>query len=1233
MKVRDTILLVDHIQPDREFLRSTFEENYNLLEAENVDQALLLLEQNQQCIAAVLLDLGLPNEGGLFLLRECARRGLHTQFPSVGIVHRGEDELEASAFYLGADEVLTKPFRPVVIQQRVKTVIELYHQKRDLEQRVEEQTAILRRSNESMVDSLCAIIETRSAESGLHILRIRQFTRLLLEELARNCPEYQLNETTVQIITSAAALHDIGKIGIPDAILNKPGRLDPDEFETMKTHTTIGCQMLEELHAVGNDEYLRYAHNICHYHHERWDGKGYPEGLRADDIPICAQVVGLADAFDALTNSRVYKEAYSFERASTMILNGECGLFSPKLLEGFKRLQSEFARIAQTYADGHSPKSDSITLPLLRPSAKDIGPDSLQATHAKLRTTLHYLGSTVAEVDLDTNVFHLLYNPHPEFTGLHTAESFEHALSTLAEEALHPDDRHLITDDLNSYLQSFMDSGLRRLTRHYRIFNAAHGDYRTFAATALRIDMEDPDRRQMLALWTPVDELPTHPSVGTDAQQALYGIMGLVACRMDRRLTIERSGGSFLTMLGYGQDDLAEATESGLMGLMDETDRPAFARAMTEQLRDSNHIVQECRLRRKDGTAFWALIKGRIVPGADGLERLFVMINDVSAFHEERSALERSIERLQTILSQTSDIVFELDLDADMLTCSSHWQDLFGYAPISQNFSTEVLRASHIHPDDLPLVLAQFRRAQTGESQLELEARIAGADGRYLWVRIRASMQRDTDGRPTHVIGVIINIDSEKRAAQALLNRAERDPLTKLLNKETCRLRTEEYLKDANGAMGAMLIIDLDHFKEVNDRFGHLFGDVVLTRVAEELRRLFRESDILGRIGGDEFMVFMKNIPGKTLVEERCKRLLDLFQSIYPEQLAECGFSCSIGVSFFPEFGRDYQELFRRADWALYQTKALGRNGYQFYRSDMTGMSTPQGRTRIDSNEQPGLAEDSLLRYVFHQLYESDDVEGTIQSMLALLGSHTNVSRVYIFENSPDNTTCSNTFEWCNEGITPEIAGLQNISYETDIPGYKQCLDEQDILYCTDIAQLPEDLYAILAPQGIKSLLHCAIRDGGQFRGYVGFDDCTAHRIWTREQIDLLTFLAQTISMFLLKKRAQDAAQMQMQDLRNALDKQAAWVYIIDPETHELRFNNARTRALAPNVTEGMLCYEAFRGFDAPCDICPAKNLHDPNTPHTCVVDNHKLALRVRAQAEPIHWQGKDACLISCVEL
>ena len=278
------------------------------------------------------------------------------------------------------------------------------------------------------------------------------------------------------------------------------------------------------------------------------------------------------------------------------------------------------------------------------------------------------------------------------------------------------------------------------------------------------------------------------------------------------------------------------------------------------------------------------------------------------------------------------------------------------------------------------------------------------------------------------------------------------------------------------------------------------------------------------------------------------------------------------------------------------------------------------------------MADASFVRYIFRRLYESNDLVHTIGDIISYIGEQLNVSRVYIFENNDDNTTCSNTFEWCNEGVEPQKDELQNVSYITDIPGWPDVYNETGVFYCTDITQLAPQFRAILEPQGIKSMLQCAIIDQGTFRGYVGFDECSVHRMWTQEQISLLEFMAEILSMFLLKKRTQDQALAMADSLHHILDQQDDWVYVIDPNTCELKFLNAKTKELSPESEVGMVCYRVFMKREERCENCPASRFPSQKS-RTAIIENSNLGVRVRSQASEINWNGESACLITCRDL
>jgi len=296
----------------------------------------------------------------------------------------------------------------------------------------------------------------------------------------------------------------------------------------------------------------------------------------------------------------------------------------------------------------------------------------------------------------------------------------------------------------------------------------------------------------------------------------------------------------------------------------------------------------------------------------------------------------------------------------------------------------------------------------------------------------------------------------------------------------------------------------------------------VLTQIGTTLSSLFRSQDIIGRIGGDEFLILLKNISSQEVVMERCQLLVDTFREQLRRLMPKQQISVSVGAAIAPHHGSTYTELFQHADEALYTAKRAGKCQYRLYSpQDAYGALVESApHTRIDSDDQPTMNNEAMMRLVFHRLYDSQDVDATINEVLAFIGTHFNVSRVYIFENNRDNTSCSNTFEWCNHGIEPQKDFLQDLNYEEDLPGWKEVYEPTGVLYCSDISELAPHIRAIVEPQGIKSMLHCAIKDRGVFRGYVGFDECSANYLWTQGQISTLQFLAEVLAVFLIKQRS-----------------------------------------------------------------------------------------------------------------
>lgn len=1230
MDKHDTLLVCSPSPDNRQLLRGVLGERYHLLEAGNGAQTMLLLRQNQESIVALVLDVSCGTAQEEMLTQQEAQKILSC-FPVIAIAKNDFTRTLRRALELGAADVIPLDYDPHAMLRRVETVVELHLHRQYLQAMIQKQANILRYSNETMVDVLSSIIEYRSVESGQHILRIRRFTKILLDEVMDACPEYGLSENDVAIISSASALHDIGKIAIPDSVLMKPGPLTEAERETMKTHAITGCHILDTLGDMGDPEYLRYAHNICHYHHERWDGSGYPEGLSGDAIPICAQVVGLADVYDALTTRRVYKNAVSFDQTVNMILKGDCGIFSPKLLECFKQVTGEFERLARDYADGLSPKNERFDVTLPPPGAA-ADENSLERIRAKYFALVHYINGLLVEVDLNRGLFHLIYNPYPELSWFQDITTFGEMEELLMDRVILPEDREKMYQFLHQGIQSFMAENLRRMTHHFHFRSKLRPEGDHFEITLLRINPIDATRRTLAVLCRRIEE-------GTAPAALPVPILSdsTCVCRNDEYFTLVELGKQFPLLAGYTREELQKDFENRLMALILPEDRESARRAFREQFTHGTSAEVEFRIRNKKGQTRWILDKSRLSIGPEGQEYLNVFLSDITHTKIEQDRLNEQLRRYEIILAQTENVLFEWDIERNAIHFSETFEKTFGFAPVERNLHGVLQQGSRVHPDDLPKLVDSLNMLETGSDYEVVEVRIAIHRGRYLWCRFRASAIR-SGGRLQKIVGIIINIDAEKQAERRLQNRAERDSLTKLLNKNAARKQAEEYLsRFPEGIDCAMLIIDLDNFKQINDRYGHLFGDSVLISAAREIGKLFRNQDIVARIGGDEFMVLMRGVSDRNLLENRCRMLLHTFHSFFRNSRHKLPLSCSIGIALSPEHGTTYVDLFKHADLALYQAKARGKNTFVFYDGrEKTCLSRNVGPTavnnRIDSDKELGLAEDTIVRYAFQRLYSSSNVEQSVNDILAMVGQKVNVSRVYIFENSDDNRFCSNTYEWCNDGIAPEIGSLQNISYEKDIPGYEENFNEQGIFYCPDVAVLPKRVFEIVNAQSIKSMLQCAIREDGVFRGYIGFDECVEQRFWTKEQIHTLTYFSEMLSIFLLKQRQQKKALVRADDLNSILDNQNAWIYIIDPADCRIKYLNAKTKQLAPDAEPGMCCYKALMGLEEQCPDCPSRNIHLAKNA-SALMYNEKFRLKVLAEATAIQWNGERSCLLTCRRL
>lgn len=691
-RMKQKILIADDSEMNRSILADMLGDEYEILEAEDGVEAVGILQKYETSISLLLLDIVMPNMDGFEVLIMMNKHKWIDEIPVIMISSESAPAHVERAYGLGIADFISRPFDALIVHRRVVNTILLYAKQKKLVGLVADQMYQKERQASMMVDILGHIVEFRNGESGRHVFHIRKLTELLLEYMIHHNIRPDLADLDVSLICTASALHDIGKIVIPDEVLNKPGRLTDEEFTIMKNHTLVGAKMLNELPFYQDEPLIRAAYEICRWHHERYDGRGYPDGLKGDEIPISAQIVALADVYDALTSERVYKKAYSHEKSIQMIVNGECGQFNPVLLDCL--------------------------------------------------------------VDI---------------------------------------------------------------------------------ADTLEKEMHDNDEN-------------TEPHINKDE-------MRNVAEKM------------------FNREELT-ASERTLQLLELERMKYSFFADMSEEVQFE-----------------YTVSPPMVMLFALGAKKLGL-----------------------------NEIILDPLKDETVLAMSGPE----GYKALSDAL-----------------------RSTTPEQPIVKHDQEIWIDGEKRWMRIiaRAMWSQEEPPRYTGTIGKVIDIHDDRVKLDTLRQMASHDALTGLFNRRYAESRIKERMEARPDGRFALVIFDLDHFKDANDNYGHIFGDQVLSFMAEKLRLCIRGGDIAARVGGDEFLIFLEY---KLDVETVIQRIFDSLIGQYED----FRISVSMGIAKTQEIGTEYEELFHAADQALYTVKRSGRGRYCFYDESMRDMLSVISSIDNDDDEE-----------------------------------------------------------------------------------------------------------------------------------------------------------------------------------------------------------------------------------------------------------------------------------------
>ena len=461
-----------------------------------------------------------------------------------------------------------------------------------------------------------------------------------------------------------------------------------------------------------------------------------------------------------------------------------------------------------------------------------------------------------------------------------------------------------------------------------------------------------------------------------------------------------------------------------------------------------------------------------------------------------------------------------------------------GFLRLTEYTREELIRlynnsfASIIYSEDLQNVVTESMNIKPSSIDIDMEFRIITKSGKLVWV-LSKGMICQCSSNEYEYCSALVDITYQKKAMRLLTKKAEHDGLTNLYNRVTTQILIDNYLKyEVDNSKAVFFILDIDNFKTINDTYGHPYADTILVDIAKSLRSLYRSTDILCRAGGDEMIVFLKDIQSKDIAMDKANDLIKSIAEISKRRSTGLPITCSIGVSLYPNDGKTFDDLYKKADTALYYAKEEGKGQIFFYDAlpkTYHYLNAETKHTHIDSkNMEPETEGDWLLWYSFNLLNDSDDIPGAINLILSLLGQKTGVDRVYIFEYAENHTRFRNTFEWCNEGIDSEMENLQALTIDSVKAIFDKFDETNGLLYCKDIEEFyPDPIYYVLKPQNITSVLQCELKNGGQRFGMLGFDECHGKKYWSLKLVDLLIKFSHLISVYLSNYRLKQYIQME----------------------------------------------------------------------------------------------------------
>lgn len=585
---------------------------------------------------------------------------------------------------------------------------------------------------------------------------------------------------------------------------------------------------------------------------------------------------------------------------------------------------------------------------------------------------------------------------------------------------------------------------------------------------------------------------------------------GVFNCLYDEYFTLLKSQNNLYEFLGYTPEEMEQRFHNHLIECIPPDDRLPIQTEIAAQLKKHDVFMFENRLTTSTGDIRWIWISAEL--RRDELQRQYFhcIFHDISDSKKSQEALALSEQRYEIVLSQLQDIIFELDCQTLDIYYSPNFEKKFGYAIPVKGFPDSMFNTDIIFEEDKGPLRQKFQGLLKGNRQMQHEYRIKHRDGHYLWVDVHATTMYDQKGKLLKILGIISDINERKIEILETRKIAGIDPLTGLLNRRECIRRIDQYMENSD-ELAAFLLIDIDNFKKLNDTMGHLYGDAILKDIAQELLSMFRKDDIIARIGGDEFVVFLPRISKKAHVLPRLDSIRDLFSDTGTSPEAP-SISCSIGVCFYPEHGEDFTTLFAKADDSMYYTKKHGKNSYSFYGSDGHLIHGHSANIRPLLAMQKSFHED-IVEYLFQIFLKEPDSRSTMSELLGFIGHSFCADRIYICRKTPDGYF-EDLYNWNSVGTPPMEDTLDELStLDWDLS------PELPIVTFQNIETIPAPkTRAWLEKRNVKAAFICWLGDKEGPLHLIGFENCHEIHPEVEDMRYSLFMVSELLNLFLIKK-------------------------------------------------------------------------------------------------------------------